>query len=993
MQITRNGLFSHQIYFIIFSVSGLSGLIYESIWTHYLKLFLGHAAYAQTLVLIIFMGGMALGAWATSRFSHRIGNLLLGYAVVEGLIGLLALVFHPVFIQSTSFAYDSVIPSLDSVTAIKLVKWSLATSLILPQSILLGSTFPLMSAGVIRIHPKKPGRTLAVLYFANSLGASVGALVSGFYLIEAVGLPGTIVTAGLINIVLAVFVWFLCRGGGDLRDPVLDPESKRSFNAPSGKLLAGFMLCACFTGAASFMYEIGWIRMLNLVLSSSTHAFELMLSAFILGLAIGGFWIKGRIDSLPDQIGALGIIQLVMGALALATLPLYGLTFDVMSFALTALTKTEQGYWLFNLLSHGLAMAIMLPATICAGMTLPLLTCYLVSNGYGEGSIGRIYAANTLGAIIGVVVGTQLIMPLLGVKNLITAGAGLDIALGLVLLWYAASWADRKRWGLAAAASAAVLIFSVLWVDLDPIKMSSGVYRSGVIPMFGREVIFHRDGKTASIYLVKDKNQALSISTNGKPDAAIGINRLVGDEPTMVLMAALPWAVHPSAKTVAVIGMGSGLTSHVLLTIPSIERVDTIEIEPAMVEGARGFGDRVANTFTDPRSKIHIEDAKTYFSNHKEKYDLIISEPSNPWVSGVAGLFSTEFYSLIRGYLNEDGLLAQWLNLYEIDISLVASVIKAVSANFASYSIYAITDSDILIIAGKQGGIGEPSEKVFEIPALRKELAHVGVTRRHDMLLRWLGGKKSLDPFFNSYAIPANSDFFPVLDLGAARTRFLDVNARALHELRTVAAPLLEALEGRPLPVAPLTVGANHFFTTGQRARQASAIHLYFQRVTGRNTRMPAPMAMDMMSIVRNIRSIHGQCAHDEMKSVWFNNLGALAKATLPYLSPKEMEVIWRDIESAHCFSGLPDDIRNWVSLFKAVGERNHEEVLRLAGALLPDKTIEASTKNNYLLEVSMLAHIVLKHEEAAIDLWKRYRSRSEPPLTLRMLYITARQR
>ena len=183
------------------------------------------------------------------------------------------------------------------------------------------------------------------------------------------------------------------------------------------------------------MYEIGWIRMLSLVLGSSTHAFELMLSSFILGLAIGGYLISRKIDKLSNPVYTLGLVQLVMGGFALLTLLSYGHTFDLMSYAIKTFPKTGQGYAYFNLFSHGLAIFIMLHATVCAGMTLPLLTHTLMSNGQGEGSIGKIYAANTVGAIAGVLIGVHLIMPVLGVKNLIVMGGGIDILLGLILLW------------------------------------------------------------------------------------------------------------------------------------------------------------------------------------------------------------------------------------------------------------------------------------------------------------------------------------------------------------------------------------------------------------------------------------------------------------------------------------------------------------------------------------------------------------------------------
>ena len=199
------------VFFALFTISGFAGLIYQSIWSHYLKLFLGHAAYAQTLVLAIFMGGMALGSWLVSRFTGRIANLLLGYAAAELGIGLLAIVFHAVFVSATGWAFDSVLPSLGSPFAVDVFKWTLASVLIIPASVLLGTTFPLMSAGIIRLYPQDSGRALSMLYFTNSLGAAFGVLASGFWLIEALGLPGTILTAGLLNVALALFVWAITK--------------------------------------------------------------------------------------------------------------------------------------------------------------------------------------------------------------------------------------------------------------------------------------------------------------------------------------------------------------------------------------------------------------------------------------------------------------------------------------------------------------------------------------------------------------------------------------------------------------------------------------------------------------------------------------------------------------------------------------------------------------------------------------------------------------
>ena len=176
----------------IFLLSGFCGLVYESIWSHYLKLFLGHAAYAQVLVLCIYMGGMAVGAWVASLYTEKIKNLFFAYAVIEAVLGVLALVFHAIFLTATEYAYWTLIPSMNNPVLIQVLKWTLASFLILPQCVLLGSTFPIFSAAMIRSFSYSNGKNIGLLYFSNSMGAVVGVLVSGFVLIQSFGLPGTI---------------------------------------------------------------------------------------------------------------------------------------------------------------------------------------------------------------------------------------------------------------------------------------------------------------------------------------------------------------------------------------------------------------------------------------------------------------------------------------------------------------------------------------------------------------------------------------------------------------------------------------------------------------------------------------------------------------------------------------------------------------------------------------------------------------------------------
>jgi predicted membrane-bound spermidine synthase len=994
---------SRSTLYLLFTLSGFAGLIYESIWSHYLKLFLGHAAYAQTLVLAIFMGGMALGSWLCSRFSAGWKNLLVGYALTEAVIGVCALVFHPLFVAVTDAAFDSVLPALGSEFAATLFKWSLGAALILPQSILLGMTFPLMSGGLIRRHPDRPGASLAMLYFTNSLGAASGVLASGFFMIEKLGLPGTIRAGGAINLSLAAAMWLIARGA-EPPAAVNLAESEGADRSYFRMLLATALL----TGAASFIYEIGWIRMLSLVLGASTHSFELMLSAFIFGLACGGYWVKRRIDRTEDPTRLLGMVQVLMGLLALATLPLYGKMFDAMTWIMKGVARTETGYALYHLSSHAIALAIMFPATFCAGMTLPLITYALLRRGYGEKSIGAVYAANTLGAILGVFAAAHLGLPLLGLKNLIAAGAAIDALLGVYLLWRA-TWgrpAPAQAGGVNSPANAGglmlaplaggtvalalVLAFSVVQFDVH--RMVSGVFRHGTIfTAADIKPLFYRDGKTATVSLVEFP-EGTSIRTNGKSDGAINLEpgARISDEVTMVLTAVLPLALKPEAKNAAIIGMGTGLTTHTMLANSKIENVETIEIEPAMVEAARGFHARNANAYADPRSHIRIDDAKTFFSTRNAKYDIIVSEPSNPWVSGVSSLFSNEFYRLVRRHLKPGGVLVQWFQLYEIDVSLVASVLRALGDNFPDYAIYASTDNDLLIVAGDAATLAQPLADVFREPGLAQELRTVHLQNLADLQIRKIASRAAIDPLVRSFPVPANSDYYPYLDLNAERYRFLQQSAGDLADLNAASVPVIPMLEGAStLPQVSLD-GAD-YFNRIERMRRAQYIRdTYLKRNPPEPLAMPRALQKDLE--LASLRAL--DCWDPARHDVWLHSLFQVAIAVNPFLPPQDTGAIWQRFESAGCYGSLPQQYKLWIALFKAVGARDGAGMASLAEQLFTIPSDLPSESRRYLLTAAMTGYLAQNKPGAAVQAWDHYAptiSRDErAQLVLRLLYAKA---
>jgi spermidine synthase len=950
----------------VFALSGFTGLIYESVWSHYIKLFLGHAAYAQTLVLAIFMGGMAIGAGLVGRWATRVAQPLLAYAAVELLLGVFALLFDREFRGFIQWSLDSVLPALGSPAAIQLFKWSGAALLILPQSILLGMTFPLISSGLMRAVRGRPGEMLALLYFANCIGAAIGVIASGFLLIGRVGLPGTLLVAGCLNFLVGFASWLLGRRADHAQVPA---STAVPGDRPSGLHLLA--VAAFTTGFVAFLYEIAWIRMLSLALGSSTHSFELMLAAFIFGLATGGLWIRRRIDQIPDPLLFLGLVLLLNAALAACTVAGYYYSFDVIAWAKSAFAPTASGYLGYNLVAQTIAIAIMVPVTFLAGMTLPLITLASLRRGSGERAVGTIYAWNTVGCIAGVLVAVHVLMPAFGAKATILTGSVTMLVLALVLARGSIQLPEHRR----IAVVAGVTILAVAWVGvavtMDPRRMVSAVYRTGLVDIPARsEVIYFRDGKTATISLVRESD-TITIATNGKPDAALEMGRgpPAADEVTMILAGALPLSLHPAPRRIANIGIGSGLTSAVMLASASVTEVTSIEIEPFMVAAAElAFRPRVDKVFDDPRSRIVIEDAKTFFASRPERFDVIVSEPSNPWISGVATLFSSEFYEQITRYLEADGLLVQWLQIYETDLDVVVSILKALSPHFADYQVFNVDDANILVVASRTRMLGEPRPGIFDSEPMRAELTRAGITGVEDLSSRRVGNRQLLDPFVRSRAVPANSDYFPFVDQNAAKYRFINRNALPLVELTMLPVPFTElALPQWPTlpPAAPPEFARGYRETLVDRA---GIIATSIER--DEFDRVPAAIARDAFVAM----AVDGGCASAARRGAWTEAVNELSRHTTAFLPYVSLQPLWQRITASECYRAASAAEALWPDFMHAVARRDRPEIVRLGQELIAQGHVDEQSANaGYVLTAVGAALYGMGRQQEGVTLIERW--------------------
>jgi spermidine synthase len=959
--------------YALFFLSGAAGLIYESIWTRYLALLVGHSAYAQILVLTIFLGGMAVGSFLVGRYSERIRSPLVWYAVVEVAVGCLGLLFHPTFRAVSATAYDSLFPALiGSPGAQSAVKWLLAASLILPQSILLGATFPLISAGILRRWKSRPGSVLSWLYASNSFGAAVGVLLAGFYLVSRFDFPGTLAVAAALNFAAAAITLILVnRGKESFAEPAVStPERvERAESSATGATTIStrwLLLGAAFgTAVASFAYEIAWIRMLSLVLGSATHSFELMLSTFILGLALGALAVSTRADRWSDPLRALAVVQCAMGALAVATLPLYIASFSWVSALISVFPKTSGGYAGFTVARYAICLVVMLPATFCAGMTLPLITRIL----YGanrEAAIGEVYASNTAGSIVGVQLAGLVLLPLLGVKLLLISGAALDVAIGLMLMYVALPrLAVSRTRTLAAIAIASILIFSAAAsMRFDRSLLSSGVYRFGGLPTPGEfTTTFYKDGRTATVTVKREGDGNLILSTNGKPDASVPADWLTpaskgkarrplqDDVSTQILLPLIAMAHAPQAKTAAVIGQGSGMTSHMLLASPILRELATIEIEPEMIRASTQFSPVNYRVFRDARAHFVVDDARSYFAGAGHRFDLIVSEPSNPWVSGVAGLFTTEFYARIKRYLAPGGVFAQWMHLYEMNDSLVLTMLAALQENFPAFDIYLTDDTDIVVIATTASSAPDPDWRVTEWPMVAEELRSVTSVTPGSLAALHLADSRALSPLVAR--VRPNSDFAPTLDLGAEKARYLLTEAAGFEKLNATSFDIAAALSGRRMPLAGDAEVLANIWRLQTRARSAR-LRLFPSDTTGPGEGYAA--------VVHRRRSFESLISGRTPPSDWGSWVTQLFEVDRDVQggSPGYVDTaLYRRIDAFVNRVNAPEGVRQTVQFRKAADGWDFGVVQRLGDELIKKmRNGEKLFSPDYLRDATVTAHL-----------------------------------
>lgn len=777
-----------------FFLSGAAALILQVLWTRMLGHVLGASALAVSTVLTVFMGGLALGSHLAGRNVSRIRRPLVVFAALEAGVGLYGLLV-PTLLEALPAVQGAWIQSLgDGRWGYALLRFLLACVVLIVPTTAMGATLPVLAEAVVRRVDRMAEKT-GQLYAANTFGAVFGALAAGFWLIPTYGLSKTVFIAAGIDLGVAAFVLvafslgkgrLLVEGRRELTpgERLLQFEPSLRVVASDAERTRALWLLA-LSGATAMVLEVLWTRAVGVVIGASTYAFTLILVTFLVGLAVGAAAVSRVVGRLRDPVLRLGQVELTAGLLSL----LAALVIDRLPLWLHSVTRdetlTDGGLYAAHFFMTG---AVTLPATLALGAVLPLVLI-IVSPPPGQGGVpeagaagvdephagaivGSAYALNTLGAIIGSFAGGFVILPLLGVE----AGlewAGLSLCgLGLFLL------KDRIRsrsWEVWVGVGACLLVLTGPRWDIE--RWTAGMFRFYLardVYEYGwsssTDIIYHRDGVATTVtvgqYRGRDDGLGVVLKVNGKVDASD-----IGDMPTQVLSGLLPVLLHPAPKDVLVIGYGSGVTPGALLQAP-INRLWVAEIESAVYEAANTHFAHVNHRpFNDSRARLVVDDGRNFLLTRPQNYDLIVSEPSNPWMSGAASLFTLDFFEVAKRRLKPDGIFLQWLQLYELSTPSINALVRTFHTAFPHVLIFTPDPhSNDTFLIGSRFPLRVERERVagwMKDPKVQEELRRARVFEPDDLVGLFFLGETKLPPLIGSG--PLNTDDNALIEFQAPK--------------------------------------------------------------------------------------------------------------------------------------------------------------------------------------------------------------------------------
>jgi spermidine synthase len=771
---------SRAAFLVVVVLSGAAALVYEVLWLRMLTLSMGHTTAAVGTVLAAFMGGLALGAWIGGR---RAANLtpqraLRTYASLELTIAVCAIVL-PISSASLQPVLAWAYNNGEGALAFDLARVTLSLLLISVPATAMGATYPI-AVRAFAVDDLSAATSASRVYAANTLGAALGAALGGFVLLPLLGMRGATFAGVALNGLAAAMALVLARRGWLARASGAGGSGFRL--QPEGPVVLAAVTLSV-SGFVALVYEVIWTRILAMVLGPTTYAFSAMLVAFIVGLAIGASIAAALLPRTRHPGAWLGVV-LVAAAGAALTAALFVDRLPLVMAA--AVTQPGTTFGSIAALQIGLGIAMQLPLTIALGATFPLAIAYVAPDRTAvTRSVGIVYATNTVGAIAGALAGSFVLIPAFGLQTSLRLAAALTCATGAGVLWRTLPHSTGRV--AAATTAAAIIVAAILLPQWNQERLANGAYRYAPalaagdvdIGLDAGQLLYYREGAAGTVS-VRQLPGARSLAIDGKVDASNAEDML-----TQKLLAHLPLLLHPDPREVLVIGLGSGVTVGSALRHP-IRRATVLELSPEVVAASAFFERENGRALSDPRTRLVLGDGRSHLLLSADRYDVIISEPSNPWMAGVAALFTREFFTAARARLAPAGILCQWAHTYNISDADLRSIVATFLDVFPDGSAWLVGESDLLLIGptttprALEQGLGH----AWDRPRVTDDLAQVELRDPFSLLTLFVANGDALRRYAHGAVVQTDDRL--ALEYSAPRaiySRFQDSNVMRLRQI------------------------------------------------------------------------------------------------------------------------------------------------------------------------------------------------------------------
>jgi spermidine synthase len=709
-----------------------------------LGLVFGATTLAISTVLAAFMGGLALGSAIAGRVGGRLRKPLSAYGWLELGIAVYALLVPLIFAlvdRLYVLIWQQFHPGF---FAFSVWRFVLSCLLLLVPTTLMGATLPVLSAALLDSVGHKRS-SVATLYTCNLAGAILGTLLAGFVLLPTIGVTKTIAVAAALNAIVAVVAIIAqCSYSTLTHSPIA--VTKEIDSTPGTRI---WLLAAFVSGFVTISSQVSWTRILTMVIGSSTYAFSLVVALFLIGLAVGASIVSRFVkDSvLRNSLMKVEIVTAVSLVLSLYVVNLIPAL--VVSLGLNL--KIHSWIGLLSLQVLAASLLVLLPALLM-GMVMPLVLVWAsVDEKNAVKLVGRSYAINTVGAIVGAFVAGFVLIPKISTRfTILFAATTCLIVAGLAYEpdTTAGDPAIRKSIAIGAVPVLVLAMFFIFAPHMNKADLSIGAYDSLIrILAKSREggngeisdqqktdthkLLMYSEGPTATVSVREDQG-TISLAINGRTNASDSSY----DMPTQVMLSQIPLLVAPKINNALIIGFATGVSVGALLRSP-IESVTCVELETATIAASRFFNHVNHLPLDDPRTHLIIDDARTFLRVTPNKYDMIISEPSHPWVPGVANLFTKEFFELGRERLSDQGVFVQWVQIYQLSTESLKSVLATYHSVFPHVLMFRVggaeTGKDLILIGSDQRlNLNHLSER-FADPGMAAEVGRVNLRSENDV--------------------------------------------------------------------------------------------------------------------------------------------------------------------------------------------------------------------------------------------------------------------